>query len=444
MPDPVPMITPSTASTSAPWQRNGSSSSNGQPRQATTAYTPPIPDPSSNTPMMPNPLTSSFINLPVPSKHQTHEYLINKQKQPLGLEMGWSIEGHIFDVYDLFVAVVRLGGSATVTRRQWWAPLAGLLGIPSINTPHGLRASPEAARQLFAFFTLHLGPLEKMWDETRSTESFPKGPALSHDRSSATRIPVSSTRGEEEEPRSTYPPPPPQHRESSSSQYNRSQYQSSATQQPTHPSSMPLHVNPSASSSSFALQQPPQRQTQAKQQSSNGANGTSFTRGEGSTSGPALSVSPVLHQPVPARLDAAPNSRSYEQSTIDPRLIPLQSSSSAQSGNSQPNSNSNQPASSSKTFTFAPLANYNPPRFASFDHLVATNALTLPKLPANVILNLTGSEAEIYAKRCFELRGVVRKLQSKEPARQVSKEEMTFWQKLRTSRFLDQKSFTDR
>jgi hypothetical protein len=151
-------------------------------------------------------------------------------------------------------------------------------------------------------------------------------------------------------------------------------------------------------------------------------------------SGPALSVSPVLHQPVPARLDPASTSRSYEQTTIDPRLTSLQSSSSAQISNNQPSSNSTQPASSAKTFTFAPLANYNPPKFASFDHLVATNALTLPKLPANVNLNLTGTETEIYAKRCFELRGVVRKLQNKEPARQVSKEEMTFWQKLRMSR----------
>jgi hypothetical protein len=78
-----------------------------------------------------------------------------------------------------------------------------------------------------------------------------------------------------------------------------------------------------------------------------------------------------------------------------------------------------------------PLSGYNPPKFASFDHLVATNALTLPKPPPNVVFNYTGTESEIYAKRCFELRGVVKKVQAKEQARQVSKEEMTFWQKLR-------------
>ena len=77
------------------------------------------------------------------------------------------------------------------------------------------------------------------------------------------------------------------------------------------------------------------------------------------------------------------------------------------------------------------LSGYNPPKFASFDHLVATNALTLPKPPANVVFNYTGNESDIYAKRCFELRGVVKKIQAKEQARQVSKEEMTFWQKLR-------------
>jgi len=165
MPDPVPMVTSSHASGSstAPWQRNGSSSTQAQARQATTG--PPTPD----TPNMPNPLSASFVNIPVPSKHQLHEYLVNKQKQPLGLGMGWSIEGHVFDVYDLFVAVVRLGGSSTVSRREWWPTLAVMLGIPpSINTPHGLRASTEAARQLFAFFTLHLGTLETMWESTGS------------------------------------------------------------------------------------------------------------------------------------------------------------------------------------------------------------------------------------------------------------------------------------
>lgn len=421
MPDPVPMITTSQTSgpSSAPWQRNGSSSV--QSRQSATAtYTPPTPD----TPNMPNPLSASFVSIPVPSKHQLHEYLVTQQKQPLGLGMGWSIEGHIFDVYDLFVAVVRLGGSSAVSRREWWPTLAVMLGIPpSINTPHGLRASAEAARQLFAFFSLHLGTLEKLWESTGSNDTFGKGVE------SRMRPPVSSARGDGEEPRnqpSTYPPPPPQHRESSSSQYNRNGQYTPVTSQPGLSTSMPLHIHPSEPSSTpLALQQPPVRKNlpsaKSRQQSNNGVNGTSYTRGQ---PGQAPSVSPVLHHPAPARLDSE-----VAPTTIDPRLIPIQKPPS-QIG-TRPQTDTQQVGSSTKTLGVPPLSGYNPPKFASFDHLVATNALTLPKLPPQVVLNLTGTETEIYAKRCFELRGVVKKIQAKEQARQVSKEEMTFWQKLR-------------
>jgi hypothetical protein len=411
MPDPVPMITSSHASgsNSAPWQRAGNSSTQAQARQPTTA--PPTPD----TPNMPNPLSASFVNIPVPSKHQLHEYLVNKQKQPLGLGMGWSIEGHVFDVYDLFVAIVRLGGSSTVSRREWWPTLTVMLGIPpSINTPHGLRASTEAARQLFAFFTLHLGTLETMWESTGSNEALGKGSI-----GSRMRPPVSSARGDGEESRtqpSTYPPPPPQHRESSTSQFNRNtQYQP--------PTPLSLHVHPSESSNTAALQlqQPPRKnlpKAKSRQQSSNGVNGTAFTRGQ---PGQAPSVSPVLHHPAPARLESEP-----APTTIDPRLIPIAKPPSQAAQSSQAAG-----SSTSKTIGMPPLSGYNPPKFASFDHLVATNALTLPKPPPNVVFDYTGTESEIYAKRCFELRGVVKRIQAKEQARQVSKEEMTFWQKLR-------------
>jgi hypothetical protein len=420
MPDPVPMITSSHApgSSTAPWQRTGNSSTQVQARQPTTG--PPTPD----TPNMPNPLSASFVNIPVPSKHQLHEYLVNTQKQPLGLGMGWTIEGHVFDVYDLFVAVVRLGGSSTVSGREWWPTLAVMLGIPpSINIPHGLRASTEAARQLFAFFTLHLGTLETMWEVTGSNEAFGKGVA-----GSRMRPPVSSARGDGEESRnqpSTYPSPPPQHRESSTSQFNRNSQYQPPTPLSSISTSMPLHVHPSESSNTAALQlqQPPRKNlpsAKSRQQSSNGVNGTSFTR---SQPGQAPSVSPVLHHPAPARLESEP-----APTTIDPKLIPI-----ANPPSSQGATQSSQVAgsSTSKMNGMPPLSGYNPPKFASFDHLVATNALTLPKPPPNVVFNYTGTEPEIYAKRCFELRGVVKKIQAKEQARQVSKEEMTFWQKLR-------------
>ena len=432
MPDPAPMITSSYPPSTAPWQRNGTSST--QSRQPTSGtFTPPT----SETPNMPNPLSASFVNVPVPSKHQLHEYLVNKQKQPLGLGMGWSIEGHVFDVYDLFVAVVRLGGSSTVSRREWWPNLAVMLGIPaSINTPQGLRASTEAARQLFAFFSLHMRTLETMWESTGPYDALGRtigGPRM--------RPPVSSERGQGEESQSqpsTYPPPPPQHRESSSvGQPNRnSQYQTSTSQPHSLSTSMPLHVNPSEGSSStggFSLQAPPRKtpsSTKPRQQSNNGVNGISYTRGQ---PGQAPSVSPILHQPVPARLDSQ-----TERTTVDPRLLPIHQRPSPVASTSQAGAQSSQSVSqppfstnSSKALGLPPLHGYNPPKFASFDHLVATNALTLPKLPPNVILNLTGSESEIYARRCFELRGVVKKIQAREQARQVSKDEMVFWQKLR-------------
>ena len=432
MPDPAPMITSSNPLSSAPWQRKGTSSN--QSRQPTSGtFTPPT----SETPNMPNPLSASFVNVPVPSKHQLHEYLVNKQKQPLGLGMGWSIEGHVFDVYDLFVAVVRLGGSSTVSRREWWPNLAVMLGIPaSINTSQGLRASTEAARQLFAFFSLHMSTLETMWESTGPYDAL--GRTIGGSRM---RPPVSSERGQGEESQSqpsTYPPPPPQHRESSSaSQPNRdSQYQSATSQPHSLSTSMPLHIIPSEGSSSTggsSLQAPPRKtpsSTKSRQQSNNGVNGVSYTRGQ---PGQAPSVSPVLHQPVPARLDSQ-----TERTTVDPRLLPIQQRSSPIASISQAGAQSSQSVSqpplstnSSKALGLPPLNGYNPPKFASFDHLVATNALTLPKLPPNVILNLTGSESEIYAKRCFELRGVVKKIQAREQARQVSKDEMVFWQKLR-------------
>jgi len=420
MPDPVPMITSSHASgsTSAPWQRTGSSNTQSQARQSTTG--PPTPD----TPNMPNPLSASFVNVPVPSKHQLHEYLVNKQKQPLGLEMGWSIEGHLFDVYDLFVAVVRLGGSSTVSRREWWPTLAVMLGIPpSINTPHGLRASAEAARQLFSFFTLHLGNLETMWESTGSKGALRKGSLRSR-----MLPPVSSARGDDEEQMnqpSTYPPPPPQHRESSTSHFNRNSQYQPPTPLSSLSTSMPLHVHPAESSSTAALQlqQPPRKNlpsAKPRQQSNNGVNGTSFTRGQ---PGHEPSVSPVLHHTAPERLrsEVAPT-------TIDPRLIPIVKPPSSQGTATAPASLG---SSTLKPIGMPPLSGYNPPKFASFDHLVATNALTLPKPPASVVFNYTGNESDIYAKRCFELRGVVKKIQAKEQARQVSKEEMTFWQKLR-------------
>jgi hypothetical protein len=205
---------------------------------------------------------------------------------------------------------------------------------------------------------------------------------------------------------------------------------------------MPLHINPTESAAAFPLQQTPQRKKPSSTAKARQPTGGSSNGVPAPGSRPSAGVSPVLNHPVPLRPAQPPPPApevSQQRTTIDPKFsapqprispavapipapAPAASSSTAIPDSSQ--------ASSAKGFTFASLSNYHPPKFASFDHLVATNALTLPTPPPNVQLNLTGSEGEVYAKRCFELRGVVKKIQAKEPARQVSKEEMAFWQKL--------------
>jgi len=56
---------------------------------------------------------SRFV--PVPSETQVDDYLIAHMGQPDGLSAGYSVQGYHLDVYLLFVTVVQMGGSSSVS-----------------------------------------------------------------------------------------------------------------------------------------------------------------------------------------------------------------------------------------------------------------------------------------------------------------------------------------
>lgn len=423
----------------------------------------PSPDLHSRQPRMPNPFSASFVNIPVPSKEQVDVYLVRAQNLPHGLRTGWTISNHSRDVYDLFVAVVRLGGAKAVSRRHWWPELADTLGIPGVNSPQG-RNIVESGRKLYTFFTTHLGPLEDMWDQTSGTaEDAGLAQVSSIDNHTLSRLasvrqPVSATRGGHEDELSqswtrTYPPQPPPPSTTRDTQAQSSSSRTSGSSESRQPSetglssTVPLHFNPVDIST--------RRTTDRQQSATNNDYYQRYPYAASSQDAPssshshaqAPSLSPVIHHPIPAALGQQhPNDHAhqYSSATTSNNTTPnlpaatLPTSASRRQPANPPAVNATaarqaQTATNgkSKAFTFPSLTNYNPPKFASFDHLVQTNALTLPKLPPNVHLDYFGTASEIYAKRCFELRSVVKKIQSKEPARQISVDEMTFWQKLR-------------
>lgn len=472
LPDPTPMTTASSShgQGQALWIRDSAPVTATSSQRPNNLYTPsPDLQQVSHKPRMPNPFSASFINIPVPSREQVETYIIRQQGRPLGLRTGWTISNHAFDVYDLFVAVHRLGGSKSVSRRQWWPEMADILGIPGVNSPQG-RNVVESGRQLCTFFSTHLLPLEDMWEKTSDALDHSAGPSRpvtmsSQPHLSRVRQPVSSTRGgpgvaDDETAElshswtQSYPPQPPPaqsthshtqqrdrnrpiertstHASQSANTHRSSNYTSTSNQ-----GSVPLHVNPTdlslrrapANSSFDNISYP--RTDNHSQSHDSYSQPTTYPATSTSRQAQQTGASPVLHQPVPAAL-----SQTQSAARLDQRA-----SSAAQPSRSSPTetaqtsagsaSNTTTSASKSKLPTFPSLTNYNPPKFASFDHLVATNALTLPRLPPNVHLDIVGSPTEIYAKRCFELRAVIKKIQAKEPARQIAAEELTFWQKLR-------------
>lgn len=379
----------------------------------------------SPSPALPNPYSASFVNIPVPSYQQVHEYLVGPQKQPLGLQTAWAIEGKAIDVYALFTGVTRLGGSATITRREWWPGLAGLLGIPAINTPHGLRSSPAAAQQLKAFYEQRLGDLETMWDRTKSADGIrdrggqmvASGGAMSNARGNGvSRQQLSHERHQAEgsvpiTPITAVPPAQP------GPTMNGSVVYTPAGSAPPLHQPTPSYQRPADLPG--RLQQ--QAESLAGQQSSGLSNGSAsggqshhFASSPNSQAGPSRSHAPIQTPPLPSTVASS--------GPIHPQQLAGSDSSTAPKPPS---------AQSQRNFTFPSLTNYIPPKFVSFKHLVMTKALPLPKPPPNVQLDFVGSQAEVYAKRCFELRGVVKKMQAKEVSRLVSVDEMMFWQKLR-------------
>ena len=485
MAEPTPISSSSSGSNSqTPWSRTRIPSlASSNPTGQSNTYTPP-PQSNSRQPRMPDPFSPTFLNIPVPSKEQVEVYLIRAQGQPLGLSTGWTINNHSFDVYDLFLAITRLGGSKAVTRRQWWPDMANIMGIPGVNTPHGPDME-KSGHQLHTFFTTHLGALEEMWERTSGTAEVAgasyKDSVDSHSRSHLLRIPpaVSSARSGHEEDSGptftrTYPPPPPPPREqplpSASSNGSRSAGRSavhasnsrsqSKQRQPTQTSSVPSHMNPVELSTRRTTDTQPAHQPmsssygQSQSQSHHPEQLYPTSQPQHITIAQFTCISPTLHHPAPSslpqdrvsdRLDQHTSVRTQDDSTspvsTSTQLVDSRTNGTAQPGDQAGPSNTArpQPSGSSKSTapSFPALGVYNPPKFASFDHLVQTNALKLPKLPPNVHLDYVGSPSEIFAKRCFELRSVVKKIQAKQPTRHISAEEMMFWQKLRKSPFPD-------
>ena len=465
------------ASSQAPWTRSRPPSlANSNPAAGPNNTYTPSPNSHARQPLMPNPFSPTFINIPVPSKEQVEVYLIRAQGQPLGLRTGWTINNHSFDVYDLFLATTRLGGSKAVNRRQWWPEMADILGIPAVNTPQGPDIN-KTGHQLQTFFTTHLGALEEMWERTSGTAE-DAGDSYSttfeaHSRSHLLRIPpaVSSARGGHNEEighsfTRTYPPQPPPPREQVQAastigerSSGRSGVRSSGSirsprrqRQPPQSSSVPLHVNPSDISTRRAtdIQSsiPPSGSSYDQSQQHLYASEQSYPTSQPQHITQFTGISPTLHHPAPSSLAHEQTTHRLDQhssvQTQETSAAASQAGSSSQATESHAIGSTQQAsqagpskaagpqksATKSTATSFPSLSNYTPPKFASFDDLVQTNALRLPKLPPNVHLDYVGGPSEIFAKRCFELRSVVKKIQAKLPARHISAEEMTFWQKL--------------
>lgn len=63
----------------------------------------------------PTPQSGAIRSVPSPSRTQVNDYLVTQMSMPAGLNSGWQIDGHRFDVYILFVLVLQMGGSSEVS-----------------------------------------------------------------------------------------------------------------------------------------------------------------------------------------------------------------------------------------------------------------------------------------------------------------------------------------
>ena len=67
---------------------------------------------------------------------------------------------------------------------------------------------------------------------------------------------------------------------------------------------------------------------------------------------------------------------------------------------------------------------------ADFDELVSSKVLPLPEVPAGTVSEKAGQTDRYYASRCQELRTAVKKYREMCPYRELSEDEMHFWNAL--------------
>ena len=355
------------ASTSQGYRYNG--------RISPSTYPPPLSSSSSSTH---SPVTAAASRqpvqqqdqtkpqaLPIPSRAQVNDYLIRYMKYKDGLDAEWKIDNRRFDMYQLFNAVIQLGGSQRVTDADEWPAVAAIIGLPSYHHPtRGVRTTPDAGRQVGRMFTNVLSNLEGLWDKTKAADIA----LAAQGREAANSRHLKVT---EQYPDNLPTPITASNRHSSNVSSERT---ASAT-----------HMETSSSRQSSSHRTTTQASIPGQQISSN--------------------ISELLSAPVPTVPHVSPSTQNHA----------LQST------------NSTAPPRSD---TPDPLILWDPPAIATFEQLVISNALPLPRLGAAVNMPHLSTLASQYAWRAHELRAEIRKMRMNETHRRLGPDELIFWNKL--------------
>ncbi|ORY20712.1 hypothetical protein BCR39DRAFT_554918 [Naematelia encephala] len=434
---------------------------------------------------LPTPLTATYHHVPLPSPTQVHDYLVGHMKQPKGLHTGWEIDGRVIDVFRLFSAVVEAGGSSQVTANEQWTAIANAVGLSSISSSSGI----AIAQHLRVFFLRTLGGLEVLWESTKAADdrsrassttsttwsNLPAAQSSSAPQSLpksrpswAPALPTSAST--KEQPGSSHlasrqnvSEPPGFHHASTSSEAD-SYYATGARQsidvqrmQAVHQSTVSSRL---ANASHSATSHHAARTTPSVQRSSHLSSSAVPRPGAGisrvptsssrTTSNPEFhtsnnsqtilptTVSPsmlMLGRPSSPSHTPTPSSATLHRNghlPLQPAPLHLHNGHAAETA-AQGSSSSHQPVEK-----VAPLnrvvengMRFNPPSIKSFEDLVNSGALPLPKPSPELQIDNTGTLLQQYARRCHELRATIRKGKS-DDARKLIYAEMVFWNKLLT------------
>ncbi|OCF39944.1 hypothetical protein I317_06256 [Kwoniella heveanensis CBS 569] len=424
------------------------------------------------SPVLPTPTSASFSSsqtVPLPSAQQLHDWLRDHMGQPNGLETNWRIQGRSVDMYSLLSSVIRAGGSTEVSSRDWWPTLAGLLHLVDENTPSPTRVA--MGKQLQEFFLQMLGGLEIFWERTKVAEEAANN--LRRNAAATNQRPPPQTATNTSRPTKSTASYSQRRKQASPAQSARSiasvpaptpvssrqaHVAPSWNVEASSSSSMPVRVNqlvqpvPTSSISSTANQTHDYRQYSAHLTSHGRPSSAASSHTQAS---PSMPTQMHLHQPIPSHPPAhrlpeflslhthAEHDRSQDSSPVLPTSI-------APSALYQPRKTADitdQSAQASSSTSSEPqfakpvqlhfggnnIGDYLVPRLTSFQELVSSNALPLPKMSREAsAINGTwsGDPLTLYSKKCHELGHAIRRLQAGQPARQISPEEVVFWAKL--------------